>query len=502
MIRLNMPSVSLIAVMCAACAPQSADLVSGSYTAFLAVSTSSSLLKDEVDPEDFDNRWQYDCRAFCAGADDTPDALCKFASKDEETLLHLPESIVDEAACVSLMNINSPTEPLPVARDPEASYPSIYPGDPYAIENWLFDDGYNVVQEELDPWRGEAIVTSEGDLQIGFHHRLPGGADFRFDFTVNPEFQPITCLDVTGPEGVPDGETEPVAVDGNWLDQWSLNLTEALAAAEGDPRYDVLRKYEGGRLFYVNSFGYQFNPEDPQSYDNGLWYLPNEWLTGMSFGKFAEEYVSHRTVRFGEPLMYGSFEATDDQGADPVVDDTNVWYCDLPEGANPLGSLQNGDPITNLADVTATTAVPGCTPLGTGYDWHTMPQLLDRAGVVRDEALAEYASIEAAGGPSIPMALLLEDNAWRRPDGHSPGLDGWAELHYNWIVLSADSDPTVGGHVSGAFQLTLDGVTSTSRVIVSGEFESEHIRRDKWTSKNLQEEQDVPVCGSADLIAE
>jgi hypothetical protein len=474
MSRRVLPLTSLIAVFGAACTPQSAELVSGTYTAFLATSTSASLLKGEVDPEDFDKRWQLDCRQFCPGSDDTPEELCIFESKDEEALLRLPDSILDEQTCLELMAFNSDEE---VGGTGEPPFPSTQGGDPYAIESWLLEDGFEVVQEEIEPWRGEAIINSEGDLQIGFHHRLPGGADFRFNFTVNPNFQPITCKDVDG-----DDVTEPVAVDGDWVSEWSGSITEILERAGDDPRYDPLRQFEGGQLYHINSFSYQFNPDNPQDFDTGFWSLPNEWRAGMSFGKFAEEFISHRTVRYGEPLMYSTFEATEDS-YEPVVASENVWYCDLPDGADP-------------------TADPTCLNQGTGYEWFTMGQLIERTTAVTRESLDELAFLETVGGPAVGIAPFVEDNTWRRPDGQPPGLDGWTELHYNYVVIDASSDLTVGGTVHGAFQLTMDGVTSTSRILINGEFESERIRADKWTSKNLQAEQGVGRCESAPLLPE
>ncbi|MBA2319701.1 MAG: hypothetical protein H0V89_00990, partial [Deltaproteobacteria bacterium] len=312
MSRPDLSFACILAVFAAACAPQSAEIVSGNFTAFMASSTSSSILKDEVDPADFDIYTQLDCRQFCAPSNQsTPESLCVFESKDEETLLHLPDSILSADDCIALMDINSPEE----AGSPAPEYPSTFSGDNYAVETWLLQDGYHIVQEELDPWRGEAIINSEGDMQVGFHHRLPGGADFRFDFTINPDFQPTSCRDIVDEAGNPnpDGVTEPVAIDGDWLEEWSGSISDILAEVPADdPRYDLLRKYEDGRLFHINSFAYQFNPDDPQSFENGLWYLPNEWLAGMTFGKFSEEFLSHRSVRYGEPLLYSTFEATDD----------------------------------------------------------------------------------------------------------------------------------------------------------------------------------------------
>ena len=70
--------------------------------------------------------------------------------------------------------------------------------------------------------------------------------------------------------------------------------------------------------------------------------------------------------------------------------------------------------------------------------------------------------------------------------GQPPGLDGWAGLDYNWVVIAADSDMTAGGHVRGSFQFVMDGITSTSRYFLNGTFEVDHIKKDHWVNEDLQ----------------
>lgn len=133
---------------------------------------------------------------------------------------------------------------------------------------------------DASPWRSEAVLTSEGDLQLTIHMKLDPIGDLRFGWVVDPAFQPVECEDVDGGAGL-------VNVDGNWLESWSAE--------------------EEGTLWHLNAGSYQLNPSDQSDY----WYLPQEWLAGYSFGRFGdEEFFGHPTDYqdpIGTPMYFGSY---------------------------------------------------------------------------------------------------------------------------------------------------------------------------------------------------
>lgn len=274
--------IALVVALAAGCTPHTAEIGEGTFTAFLAASTSRNILEDQLDLDGFAEHWQIDCRDL-----------------DDEDLL---------------------PDRLDVCGDV----------NDFDHEQWLTFDGFEVVQEPLDPWRGEAIVTSEGDLQLTFHQRLPGGKDFRFAFVVDPQFQPKECvLDE-------NGESVSVDVDGgNWLENWSADV-------------------DSGTLYYINAGSYQFNPSDLDD----IWILPDEWLAGFAGTKFAQEDMYLRAVRYGAPAAYGGYE----------VEGSGVGVRDLFYD----GSLQEGE------DPTASTSYQ---------------ELIGEVETVRDEVAAELAVV-------------------------------------------------------------------------------------------------------------
>ena len=84
--------------------------------------------------------------------------------------------------------------------------------------NFLQNDGYYLLDQTVEPWRTEAIINGEGDVQLTVHHALPQNEDFRFHFSIKPDFMPTHC---TTDE---NGNAKVEYVDGsNWLEQWSAN---------------------------------------------------------------------------------------------------------------------------------------------------------------------------------------------------------------------------------------------------------------------------------------
>ena len=374
----------------AACAANNAELTEGSYAAFISDRTSLSLTKGTIDPDDYEDSYALDCRSFNNGL---------FASEADEEALRLEDWV---KVCGN----------------------DVWPPQ---YEQWATQAGFYVVQEELEPWRGEALMTSEGDLQISFHHRVPGGSDMRFVISIDPDFAPTTCIQDE------DGVTQRVPMDGDWIGEWSKEL-QKIAELEDEERepYAHLEPYlDDGRLFFLNAFSYQFNPFDTSGSD---WDLPDYWIAGAAQSKFVEEVMYHRSTRYGEPEVYNNIEASDTTEATGVSQE-DLWYCEMASGDDPATApCQNG----NYIDLDS-------------QDTH-----------VREVAAGIHTELERMftpdpdADPIFSYAPIAHTNYWRAPDGRAAGFDGWSELHYNYVVFSADSDLTEGGSAEGAFSLTFD----------------------------------------------
>ncbi len=262
------------------CKPQSAELNTTNYFAFMSESTSFSLLKGTVDPEDWSDKFVVDCRDF--------------GTKKENEVLKLPDAL---KICKDWTDRDGDGHPAP------------------EIESWMGQGGFHVLTEEVVPWRGEAIITSEHDLQLSFHHRLPGGGDFRFSIVVDPDFQPTECA-VKG-EGA---DAQPI--DGDWLENWTQDLRNLADADELKPGHQILADHiDKGKLWYLNARGFQLDPADPE---DTFWSLPEHYRAGFAAAKFAEEKFHTRAPRWGDPFVYDLVE--NDMNVTPTSSD--LWYTD------------------------------------------------------------------------------------------------------------------------------------------------------------------------------
>ncbi len=59
---------------------------------------------------------------------------------------------------------------------------------------WIEKDAFYLLEDNINAWRSEAIITSEGDFQLTFHHDLGGGQDYRVAFVIDPAFEPTQCI--------------------------------------------------------------------------------------------------------------------------------------------------------------------------------------------------------------------------------------------------------------------------------------------------------------------
>ncbi|MEZ4320992.1 MAG: hypothetical protein R3F61_26170 [Myxococcota bacterium] len=396
-----------------ACAPQSAELVDGKMTGFLSSTTSFTLIKGNFDPDDFtsdlDATWNIDCR-----------------------------ELEEDAEILSLEN------PLDVCGGNQW---------PPANEVWLDLGAYKAFQMPLDTWRGEAIILSEGDLQIGFHQRMPGGEDFRFIFSVDPKFQPKQC----------NANGEPENRDGDWIAGWSTEI-DRLADDPDSPPFlaNAANQSRGGKLFFLNSFSFQWDPDADSDTSRPVWTLPEEWRAGYSLGTFVEEDLHIRNNRMADPALHILFEADIGGG----IPRDSIYYA----------QCENGDGIEDCRA------------------WRDVRDETREVAVdVRDQL--RLVSPDTAPLEFMPIA---HDNGWRKHDAKASGLDGWGELAYSWVMFTPDSELERGGNAHGYFSLVFDGDDSQSRFFVQGEFDVPRIKREKWGGRDLRteklEEAGVTLC--------
>ena len=401
----------LLPFLLVGCAPQNAKIDEGDFTVFLSATNSPTVDKGKLDiaafgtTDGFELRPPIDCREFT-----------DVTKQKEIDALRLPDR----------------AQICPGDADPSPLWPP-------AHETWLGDTGYYVLGGKLDPWRGEAIVTSEGDIQIGFHQHMPGGQDFRFAFVVNPDFQPTECV-----QDAASGEVTSQDVDGDWIAEWSKDLTGAQA---------------GGQLYMLNAGSFQFDPRDTKS----QWFLPDQWEAGYGAGKFADDGFTSRATLFGDPSTYLN-------PIDPLSGTINVQAADLlwcpPDGSEypyPVSRPKYNNQAECLAGVK------------------------ERADGIADEVQAE---LEAFGVPAATDTLpgvrpRVHGNEWRVSDGKAAGYDGWVELDYSWVEFDKDSELTVGGAATGTFNLMFDAGDSTSRFYVRGRFSVDKFKKDNWTTAYL-----------------
>jgi hypothetical protein len=423
---MNRTSSFVALLVLGACSPQNAELTSGSFTMFVSNNTSAVSVQDTIDFSKFENTWTIDCRSL-----ETED----FRLEDR---LDICNGYGDFTG--SRESTDSGPDGVPNTDDDEYDYDSV------VHEGWINLDGFKVAHEALEPWRGEAIMTSEGDLQFTFHHRLNGGNDMRFAMVVDPKFTPRTC-EQDG-EGV---KWEPI--DGDWVSQWSEQLGSDSFPGSGS----------SGTLFALNSGAYQFNPTPTE--DSEPWYFPDEWSAGFAQARWGPEVMFMRTTRYGLPASYANFE----QSEVNLNEETDLFFVNVPEGTA-------GSESSAYADEMA------------------------RVQAVADETQAEMELMFPEGTTAPNFKPVAINNGWRVSDGRNAGLDGWGELHYNWIRVDQAADQLeLGAEVSGEFQLVFKGVDSGSRLFVQGEFTVDKIKKDHWTVKELAPqkyaENETVLCG-------
>lgn len=304
---------------------------------------------------------------------------------------------------------------------------------------WLKDYGYyrkeGTVSTDDAIWRAEAVLTSEGDLQLTVHADMEDFGDFRFGWSIKPDFQPTVCDD-SDADGVNDGTAALTNVDGNWLENWSAN----------DPGYTV---------WHLNSGSYQRNPSNLEDY----WFFTSDWEAGTSFARFGEEVVYHH------PADYEHYSTS--------VGDGPLYFPRAQSGASDLGDLPAAD--------------------GTIDDWASSISTYltenDDLAVLggAEKFKANYRVHSNAWRPDEGLERGL--NNWVEvPFGYVRLKD----------FTPGDAIEAGDANISGDFQMYLGGQETASRLYVSGTFTINHITQIDNFSPTLedikQEENSTPAC--------
>jgi hypothetical protein len=312
------------------------------------------------------------------------------------------------------------------------------------FNTWAGDDSYYGMTGEIKPWRTEALLNSEGDLQLTVHVMLPSdeenddaeAQDFRFNFSIDPNFAPVECLEDE------NGDSYIAYQDGsNWVDEWSEDE-------------------DGNRIFYLNSGAYQVNPNDSDI----TWYLSNDLLSGFGHAKFAAEEAYSRPGDYGNYNAGGttSFLAVEDHES-PDLSGYDAKFADL---CQKVGAVCDG------------------------------VELVDD-----DETLTWTEEMGLLGASDFEHKV--EKNEWRPIDGSISGLDGWMEVHSSWVRLQTGQTVAEGENVKGDYQILYEGAEGGSRVLVKGSFDIEELRADRWGYEILEDakraENKTPFCGGASL---
>jgi len=335
--------------------------------------------------------------------------------------------------------------------------------DELRMHQFLQKDGFYAFREDLDPWRTEVVLNSEGDFQLTFHHHLDGGEDFRVVFSVAPDFAPIECTTDD------KGNTVAQYVDGDvWLDAWSADQPDL----------------DGGTIYYLNAGAVQHNPGDAADY----WFLPTQWLAGIGNSKLsAEHFWSHPTDYGVYYDVYQGGEKTGEFTPDPhfLIGEGDGYMGSVgdytgdgkPDPGINHGEFDNSNPEHQLYHELFVQAVEDLTH-GGDYD--------DSSPLTYDQEIADVAGAEYTDGTAFQHRV--EGNLWRPVDNTYVGLDGWAEVHSSWVIFDKGTDLSEGGHASGSFQILFDGAESSSAFLVHGTFDTDKIKQDPWGYDDLQAE--------------
>jgi hypothetical protein len=357
-----------------------------------------------------------------------------------------------------------------------------------AYNRWIVEDGYYGLSGQLESWRSEALINSEGDLQLTVHIDLGNDQDFRFHFSIDPNFAPDECLEKN--EDDEDGAPTVYRAfqDGsNWVQEWSEDE-------------------EGNQIFYLNAGAFQVDPNDS---DNS-WYFSDDMVSGYGASKFAAGEFNSRAGDYGHydldgtgllwgqdalsgSDLFGGFLGVSSQGHSGelglTVDPND--YVDWREQY-----LANLDQLCHTVKGAACEATND-EPLVEGEILSWEDEMVTVLGAVND--LNNDGILDEG---EARFEHKIESNMWRPIDGTVSGVDGWMEVHSSWVRLQTGQVVAPGENVKGDYQILYEGTEAGSRLLIRGEFEITNLEMDEWGYDRLEdvkrEENGTPYCGGAD----
>ena len=341
---------------------------------------------------------------------------------------------------------------------------------------WIIDDGYYALTGDLDAWRSEALINSEGDLQLTIHVDLGDDQDFRYVWSIDPDFAPDDCLENE------DGELYRAFSDGSsWVQEWSEDE-------------------DGNLVYYLNAGSYQVDPTDSEN----SWYLSDDMVAGYSHAKFAaEEFSSH-------PGEYGHYDLDGSPlpwGTDALSGGTlagGFLGVDVDGHAGGIGFAGANDYVdwheqyqANFESLCATVKGAKCANFDGSSDKLTW----------EEEMVLALGAVKDSNGDGIlddgdaRFEHKIEGNMWRPIDNTISGIDGWMEVHSSWVRLKTGQTVAPDETVAGDFQIFFEGSEAGSRLLVRGAFEITELDMDRWGYDILEdvkrEENGTPYCGGA-----
>lgn len=417
---LPVPAALALLTLAPGCTPHDGD-VTGDYVSYLAYGSSENLYRLEAKQYDFSNA---DTRSkFGFGVVD-----CRNLDAENENE-RLDGALTD-------------------ADGNDVDYATACPADPDYFP-WVNQYPYYVKEGKgYEPFRVEAVITTEGDLQLTVHTDIDRIGDFRFGWVIDPHFSPTDCVDTDAGAAEVEVDDTDGTIDHEWLTNWSVDE-------------------DGGTLYHLNSGGYQINPSNTSQF----WSFPREWQAGYSFARLADEDF------YGHAIDY--------------VDNVSV------------GSAGYGTPLyVNTYDG----------HWGSANSYDSFVENLTAAVTYDDSHPSDLALLGKSDFPveiKVEDNAWRPDN--QDPNDSADGFAGWVGLDPTWVHFDASPDELAAlepGHqdkpITGHFQMYLESASAASKVLVNGTFSIDHIARDVWGySPTLEErktdENSTPVCGSTEL---